>query len=177
VVSFLLSLLAVVSTLFRSRIDNSLEILALRQQIAVLQRRRRQPPLNQLDRLFWMALRRLWPRWSQALVLVKPATVISWHRAGFRLFWRWRSRARRGLPKISKELRFLILRMARENTGWGAPRIHGELLKLGFLLSERTVARYLRGVRRRRDPDQRWRAFLHNHREAIVAMDFLSYPP
>jgi putative transposase len=168
-------LLAAVSSVFRSRLDTGLEVLALRQQIAVLQRKRRRPSLNRFDRLFWMALRRLWPRWSQALVLVKPATVIGWHRAGFRLFWRWRSRVRRGRPKISKELRFLILRMARENTGWGAPRIHGELLKLGFLLSERTVARYLRGVRRR-DPGQRWRAFLHNHREAIVAMDFFVVP-
>jgi putative transposase len=123
-----------------------------------------------------MTLRRFWPGWSQVLVLVKPATVVGWHRAGFRLFWRWRSRARCGRLKIIKELRFLILRMARENTGWGAPKIHGELLKLGFLISERTVARYLRSVRKRRDPGQRWRAFLHNHREAIVAMDFFVVP-
>ena len=121
----------------------------------MLKRRRPRPILNRLDRLFWTGLRRVWPRWAEALVIVKPETVIAWHRAGFRRYWRWRSRRRSGRPKITQELRELILRLAQENSGWGAPKIHGELLKLGFQISERTVARYLRRVGRRGDPAKR----------------------
>ncbi len=106
----------------------------------------------------------------------QPETVVGWHRAGFRLYWRWKSRPRGGRPKIAPELRALIRRMAKENTGWGAPRIHGELQKLGFVLSERTVARYLPRTRRRGDAGKKWLAFLHNHREAIVAFDFFTVP-
>jgi len=101
---------------------------------------------------------------------------VGWHRAGFRLYWRWRSRPRDGRPKISKEVRTLIRTIAAENSGWGAPKIHGEMLKLGFQVCERTVARYLRRLRRRGDPGKRWLAFLANHREAIVAMDFFAVP-
>jgi putative transposase len=107
---------------------------------------------------------------------VKPETVIGWHRAGFRLYWRWRSRPRGGRPKITEEIRTLIRRMAEENAEWGAPKIHGELLKLGLAVSERSVARYLRGIRRRGDPGKRWLAFLQNHREVIVAFDFFTVP-
>jgi hypothetical protein len=108
------------------------------------------------------------------LVIVKPETVISWHRAGFRLYWRWRSRTRGGRPKITEEIRGLIRRLAEENTGWGAPKIHGEMLKLGFAVSARTVARYLRRIQRRGDPGKKWLAFLQNHKEVIVAFDFLA---
>ena len=166
--------LAAIRAFFGSRLDTSLEILALRQQLAVLKRKRPRPSLTSFDRFFWTALRKLWPRWSDVLAIVKPETVIGWHRSGFRLYWRWRSRPRGGRPKVSEELRDLILTMAAENLDWGAPRIHGELLKLGFDVSERTVARYLR--RRRGDPGKRWLAFLTNHREAIVAMDFFAVP-
>jgi hypothetical protein len=114
------------------------------------------------------------PRWSDVLVIVKPEPVVGWHRAGFHLHWRWRSRQLGGRPKISAEIRTLIRTMAVENVGWGAPRIHGELLKLGVEISERTVARYLR-LRRRGDPGQRWVTFLANHCEAIVAMVFSSF--
>jgi len=125
-------------------------------------------------RLFWIMLRNVWPRWSDALAIVKPATVITWHRAGFRLYWRWRSRRRIGRPRINQEIRILIRKMRVENPGWGAPKIHGELLKLGFNVSERTVARYLRRLRPRSGKrDQHWKAFLANHREVIVAFDFL----
>jgi hypothetical protein len=149
------AVLAAFRALFRSRLDTSLEILALRQQVAVLKRRRRQPLLKRLDRLFWIMLRSLWSRWSDVLAIVKPATVIAWHRAGFRLYWRWRSRPRRGRPKVSEEVRTLIRQTTCENSDWGAPKIHGELLKLGFKVSERTVARYLRRLRPRRgDPSQ-----------------------
>ena len=129
--------LAVIRVFFRSRVDTSLEVLALRQQVAVLKRKRPRPSLNRFDRIFWTTLRNLWPRWSDVLVIVKPETVVGWHRAGFRLYWRWRSRPRGGRPKVSEEIRTLIRRMATENPDWGAPKIHGELLKLGFEVSER----------------------------------------
>jgi len=102
--------------------------------------------------------------------------VVGWHRAGFRLFWRWRSRSRGRRPKIPEETRALIGRLAKENPGWGAPKVHGELLKLGLVICERSVARYMRGIRRRGDPGKRWLAFLHNHRDAIVAFDFFTVP-
>src|SRR5262245_48610848 len=133
-----LSLLAAARVFFRSRGDAALEVLALRQQVAVLKRQRPRPMLTRIDRLFWTALRHWWPRRSDALIIVKPETVVRWHHAGFRLYWRWRSRHRGGRPRISEEIRTLIRRMASENADWGAPRIHGELLKLGFDLSERT---------------------------------------
>jgi putative transposase len=168
--------LAAIRVFFRSRVDTSLEVLALRQQVAVLKRKRRRPLLNRIDRFFWTTLRYIWPRWSDVLVIVKPETVVGWHRAGFRLYWRWRSRPRGGRPKVSVEVRTLIRRMAAENADWGAPKIHGELLKLGFEVSERTVARYLRRLRRRGDAAKRWLAFLANHREVIVAFDFFTVP-
>jgi transposase InsO family protein len=121
----------------------------------------------------------LWPGWTEALIIVKPETVICWHRAGFRLFWRWRSRHRRpGRPKVSEEIRQLIRRMKTENPTWGAPRIHGELLQLGFDISEPTVSRYLRRLGRNRDESRakRWLAFLNNHREVIAAFDFFTVP-
>ena len=102
--------------------------------------------------------------------------MVGWHRAGFRLYWRWRSRPRGGRPKISEEIRVLIRRLAEENPDWGAPKIHGELLKLGLIVSERSVGRYLRRLRRRGNSGQRWLTFLQNHREAIVAFDFFTVP-
>jgi hypothetical protein len=110
------------------------------------------------------------------LVIVKPETVVGWHRAGFRLYWRWKSRPRGGRPRITPEVRALIRRLSQENTDWGAPRIHGELQRLGFVLSERTVARNLSRTPRRSDAGKKWLAFLHNHREAIVAFDFFTVP-
>src|SRR5260370_41631519 len=107
---FLLAVLAVVRVFFRSRADTSLEILALRQQVAVLKRQRPRPTLTRLDRFFWTTLRHLWLRWSDVLLIVKPETVVRWHRAGFRLYWRWRSRHRGGRPKISEAIRTLIRR-------------------------------------------------------------------
>lgn len=118
----------------------------------------------------------MWPRWSDVLVIVKPETVVGWHRVGFRRYWRWKSRSCGGRPKISQELQTLVRTMAVENSDWGAPKIHGELLKLGFEVSESTVARYLRPLRRRGDPGKRWLAFLANHQEAIVAIDFFTVP-
>lgn len=171
----IVSFLAAMGAFIRCRTDIALEILALRQQVSVLKRKRPRPSLNFLNRFFWTTLRQIWPRWSDVLV-VKPETVVGWHRAGFRRFWRWKSRRLGGRPKVSEEIRTLIRRRAMENPQWGAPKIHGELLKLGFQISERTVARYLLGAKRRNDPHKHWLAFLANHREVIVGMDFFTVP-
>src|SRR5512132_1354757 len=127
-------MLAVVRVFCQSRSDTALEVLALRQQVAVLKRKRPRPVLNSWDRLFWTTLRHVWSRWSDVLVIVKPETVISWHRAGFWLYRRWRSLPRGCRPKITDEIRGLIRRLGEENADWGAPKIHGELLKLGFVV-------------------------------------------
>ena len=173
---FIPSILAVIRVFFRSRSDTALEVLALRQQVAVLKRKRPRPTLNSLDRFFWTTLCHFWSRWTDVLVIVKPKTVIGWHRAGFRLYWRWRSRPRGGRPRITEEVRTLIRRLASENPSWGAPKIQGELQKLGCVISERTVARYLRRVQRRGDPGKQWLTFLQNHREIIAAFDFFTVP-
>jgi putative transposase len=174
---FFISFLTCFSAFFRSRYSLSLEILALRQQLSVLKRKQPRPRLRMQDRIFWILLRRLWPAWSNVLVIVKPETVVAWHRAGFRLFWRLRSRPRSlGRPKIDAELRALIQQMVEENSTWGAPRIHGELLKLGFDVSERTVSRYLLRLYPRDQARKLWAAFLRNHRDVIAAMDFFTVP-
>jgi putative transposase len=175
-VQLFFAVFAALRVFFRARSDTALEILALRQQLAVLKRQRPRPALHAYDRLFWTTLRRIWGRWADVLLIVQPETVVRWHRAGFRLYWRWRSRARSGRRRISLELRDLIRRLAKENPQWGAPKIHAELQKLGFILAERTVARYLRHIVRRGDPRRSWLAFLQNHREAIAACDFFTVP-
>ncbi len=153
----------------------ALENLALRQQLAVLRRQAPRPRLRPSDRLFWVALARLWPRWREALCLVKPATVVAWHRAGFRLFWRWRSRG--GRPRVDEEVRALVRRLAKDNATWGAPRIHGELLKLGFRVAQSTVAVCMPSQPRpRKPPSQTWRSFLRNHLFQAAAMDFFVIP-
>ena len=155
-----------------------LENLALRQQLAVLKRRHPRPRLAAFDKLFWVFVRRCWSGWQQALIIVSPETVVRWHRTGFALYWQAISRDRRivGRRRISKEVRDLIFRIVAENPTWGAPRIHGELLTLGFDVSERTISRWMRRAPRDPEPAKRWLAFLHNHREAIAAMDFFTVP-
>src|SRR5215469_1997744 len=165
------------ASFFRSRHDLAVELVALRQQLSVLKRKNPRPRLDRWDRLFWVVLRRLWSRWAEALIVVKPETVVSWHRAGFRLYWRFLSRRGPGRPRITSELRQLLQRLARENPLWGAPRIHGELLKLGFEVSERTISRYLARLGGREgDTGKRWLTFLKNHREVMAAMDFFTVP-
>ena len=158
---------------FHSRRSLLLENLVLRQQLAVLKRKHPRPRLQLFDKLFWVLARRFWSDWKQAFILVSPETVVGWHRAGFRMYWRVISRARRtiGRKRISSELRGLIFRMVAENPAWGAPRIHGELLMLGFDISERTISRWMRRAPRDPEPAKRWLAFLRNHWEAIAAMD------
>ncbi len=175
----LLKLLAAsVVRLVYSRKELLLENLALRQQLATLQRRRPKPRLSALDKMLWVMARRFWSGWKQALVLVTPETVVRWHRAGFHMYWAWLSRHRIvfGRKRISKELRELIFQMVADNPTWGAPRIHGELQMLGFDVSERTVSRWVRRAPREPEPAKRWLAFLQNHREAIAAMDFFTVP-
>jgi putative transposase len=167
-------LLATARSSLNSRRELALENLALRQQLAIVQRKTKRPKLSNADRAFWVALCRLWPGWHNTLLIVKPETVIGWHRKGFKLYWTWKSRIRRGRPPIDSQIRTLIRRMARENPTWGAPRIHGELLKLGFELGEATVSRYM--PRRRKPPSQRWRAFLRNHTRDLVSIDFFVVP-
>jgi transposase InsO family protein len=173
----LLLLLGVLRSVCRSRADLMLENAALRHQLAVLMRAGRRPRVTAADRWFWVILRRLWRRWSEVVVFVKPETVVRWHRAGFRLYWNWLSRlGRRGRPRAAAEVRALVRRLATENPTWGAPRIHGELRMLGFHVSERTVSRLM--PRREPKPEavQRWMPFLRNHRDAIAAMDFFVVP-
>ena len=174
---FVLLLFAALRAALYSRTDLVFENLALRQQLAVLAHSGRRGRVTGADRLFWVALRRVWTRWSDVLVFVKPETVIQWHRAGFRKYWTWLARRQRtGPPSINAGLRELILRMAAENPTWGAPRIHGELRMLGIAVSERTVSRYL--PRQRPSPGalERWTQFLRNHRDVIAAMDFFTVP-
>jgi len=176
-IRLLLAFVSWCAAFFRSRHDLGLELIALRQQVSVLKCKNPRPKLTLWDRLFWLGLRRWWSQWASVLVVVvKPETVVRWHRAGFGWYWRFLSRHSVGRPRITPELRHLIRSMAAENPTWGAPRIHGELLKLGFEISEATVSRYLALTTPSRDSGKRWLTFLKNHREAIAAMDFFTVP-
>jgi hypothetical protein len=165
----------VLASLFKSRAKLEAEILVLRQQINVLRRRApKRPHLNNTDRFLFVWLYRWFPSILGVIAIVRPETIICWHRAGFRVYWRWRSRNRIGRPKVSAELRTLICEMSGANPLWGAPRIHGELLKLGFEVAQSTVARYM--CRSRLPPSQGWRTFLHNHADCIAAVDLFVLP-
>ena len=172
----LFTLLAAFRSALRNRAELAMENLALRQQLATLHRTTPRPPLRLTDRAFWLGLSRIWSGWADALVIVKPDTVVRWHRAGFRLFWRWKSRARTPAEgHVSPEVKQLIRQMAEANVGWGAPRIHGELLKLGIVVSERSVSRFL-PPKPRKPPSQTWRTFLDNHLGSMASIDFLTVP-
>ena len=159
----------------RSHRALALENLALRHQLEVLNRNAKRPRLTNQDRTLLVLISRLWPDWRKPLALVQPDTVIRWHKKGFRLYWKWKSRPRwPGRRKVPKEVRDLIRSMSRANPLWGAPRIHGELLKLGIKLSQATVSKYM--VRHRKPPSQNWRAFLKNHAKDIVSVDFFTVP-
>jgi putative transposase len=159
----------------RSHSAFALENLALRHQLDVLQRNAKRPRLTYLDRTRWVILSRFWADWRKPLIFVQPETVIRWHKRGFRLYWKWKSRPRwPGRRRVHKELRDLIHNMARSNPLWGAPRIHGELLKFGIEVSQATVSKYM--VRHRKPPSQTWRTFLKNHAQDIASVDFLTVP-
>src|SRR6266852_6643016 len=168
-------MLATFAALFRSRAALQVEIFALRHQLGVLQRSVKRPKLTVADRFLWVWLCEAWDDWRKSLVIVKPETVIGWHRQGFRLFWTWKIRGGTpGRPAVRKDVRELIRTMSRENPGWGAPCIHGELLKLGIDVGETSVSKYL--VRARKPPSQTRRTFLDNHIQSLVDVDFFTVP-
>ena len=168
-------LFALLATPFRFKLALAAENAVPRQQIIVLRRKLRgRVRLSNADRLFFVWLYRLFPSISRAMLIIRPDTLVRWHRAGFRLYWRWKSRGRIGRPRVDYELRALIRRMSVENLLWGAPRIHGELLKLGFEVAQSTVAKYM--VKRRQPPSQTWRTFLSNHAPDIAAIDLFVVP-
>ncbi len=159
----------------RGRADLVIENLALRQQVTALKKERPRPPLEDVDRAFWVALRQSWPAWASRLVIVKAGTVDEWNRARFRRYWTRISSTRYpGRPRLAAEIRRLIRQMAQD--GWGAPPIHAELTKLGFIISEKTVSRYMPRLPAEPDQVKRWVAFLRNHKDDIAAMDLFTVP-
>ncbi len=166
---------ALCRSLVRTQADLAAENLALRQQLAVLEHSAKRPKIQNRDRIFWVWLSRLWPNWRSVLLIVQPDTVVGWHKQGFKLYWRWKSRPKNlGRPRIDAEIRKLIRRMSSENPTWGVPRIQSELALLGHIVSETTVSKYR--IRHRKPPSQTWRTFLDNHLTDIVAIDFFTVP-
>ena len=167
--------LAVLASPLKSKLRLEAENAVLRHQLIVLKRRLHgRVRLTNHDRWFFIQLYRWFPSILKALTIIRPETLVCWHRAGFRCYWRWKSRRRGGRPQIDTELRALIRLMSMENPFWGAPRIHGELLKLGFEVAQSSVAKYM--VKRRGPPSQGWRTFLRNHAQDIAAMDLFVVP-
>jgi len=174
--NILISLIRTLGSGFRTHASLLAEILALCHQLAILKRSaKKRPRLGKSDRFLWLWLSRWLPDRRNSLLIIKPETVLAWHRKGFRLYWTWKSRQRRpGRPDTTMEIRGLIRTMSIANATWGAPRIHGELLKLGIEVSQATVTKYM--ARRRKPPSQTWRTFLENHLKEMVSVDFLVVP-
>jgi transposase InsO family protein len=167
--------LAVLGSPFKSKLRLEAENAVLRHQLNVLRRKLHgRVRLASHDRWFFIQLYRWFPAILKVLIIIRPETLVRWHRAGFRCYWRWKSRPRGGRPQLDTKLRALISRMSTENPLWGAPRIHGELLKLGFEVAQSSVAKYM--VKRRGPPSLGWRTFLHNHAPDIAVMDLLVVP-
>jgi len=161
--------------LFKSQRQLALENLALRQQVAMLRQSVRRPRATPADKVFWILFSRYVDGWRSLLHIPHPDTVVRWHRKGFRLYWRWKSRGPKpGRPAIDTSLRKLSRDMQASNIGWGAPRIHGELLKLGIEVSQATVSKYM--LKSKKPPSQTWRTFLYNHADCLAAMDFFTVP-
>ena len=174
-IGLLCVVLTVVASPFKSKMRLEAENAVLRHQLIVLRRRLHgRVRLTNNDRWFFILLYRGFPSILQVLTIIRPETLIHWPRSGFRCYWRWKSRSLGGRPQIEAGLRVLIRQMSVENPLWGAPRIQGELLKLGFEVAQASVAKYM--VRRRRPPSQGWRSFLRNHAAEIAAMDFFVVP-
>jgi len=169
-------MLTTLAGLFRTRTLLHLEILALRQQLAmVTEKNGKRLRFHRRDRLLWVLLYRIWPDCLQTLVIFKHDTLVRWHRKGLRHYWAWKSRRRHGRrPPVAREVRELIRRMSRENLGWGAPRIHGELQMLGIDIAQATVAKYM--MRHRKPQSQTWRTFLDNHAGDLASVDFFTVP-
>jgi hypothetical protein len=160
---------------FKTQARLEAEIVLLRHQLNVLRQRfPSKPKLSVADRLLFVWLYRLFPSVLAAIIIVQPETIVRWHRTGFRLYWRWKSRSHGGRPKVPLEIRYLIREMSLANRLWGAPRIHGELLKLGIEVAQSTIAKYM--AKSGRGRSQTWKTFLRNHAAGIAAMDFLVVP-
>jgi putative transposase len=173
--SLFVAFFALIASTFRTRAALQAEILALRHQLAVLQKNApRRLRFHRCDRLLWVVLYRCWSGWRRCLEMVQPDTVLRWHRRAFAWHWTRKSRRLPGRPKVVANIRELIRRMSQANPLWGAPRIHGELLKLGIAVAQSTVARYL--PRSRKPPSQTWRTFLTNHLAQTAAIDFFTVP-
>jgi transposase InsO family protein len=172
--TILKTMLTTAASALKTRRELALENLALRQQLACFKATRARPRIDVTDRIFWVALHRLWHGWRASLHMVGPETVIRWHRAGFRRFWAWKSRRRTGRPAIPRQTRNLIRQLSRDNPTWGAPRIQSELAMLGVQVSQSTVARYM--VKTKKPPSQTWRTFLDNHASDLVSIDFFTVP-
>src|SRR5258708_26609913 len=167
--------LAVLASPFKSKSGLEAENAVLRHQLIVLRRRLHgRVRLTNHDRWFFILLYRWFPSILQVLTIIRPETLVRWHRLGFRCYWRWKSRTRGGRPQIETELRALIRRMSIENPLWGAPPIHGELLKLGFEVAQSSVAKYM--VKRRWPPSHGWRTFLRTHAQHIASIDLVVVP-
>jgi transposase InsO family protein len=172
---FFLHIATFVYSLFKSRRQLTLENLALRQQLAMLKPSVKRPRVSPADRLFWILFSKYVDGWRTMLHALNPDTVVRWHREGFWLYWTWKSRRKHvGRPPVDKEIRKLIRQMQSTNIGWGAPRIHGELLKLGIDISQATISKYM--VRQQKPPSQTWRTFLENHADCIAGIDFFTVP-
>jgi putative transposase len=174
-IDLILMMLRCIVRSFRTQAAVQAEVIALRHQLIVLRRTQKTKRLilRRADRCLWVWLSQLWSGWRSALVIVKPETVIAWHRQGFRRYWTLKIRhGRTGRPRVSKETRDLIKTMSRMNVLWGAPRIHSELLKLGINISRATVGKYM--VRHRKPPSQTWRTFLRNHLSQLASIDFFT---
>jgi putative transposase len=173
--SFFVALFALVASSFQTRAALQSEILALRHQLAVFQKNApRRLRLYRCDRLLWVVLYRFWSGWSQCLQMVQPDTVLRWHRRAFAWHWTRKSRRLPARPEVAANIRDLIRRMSQANPLWGAPRIHGELLKFGIAVAQSTVARYL--PRPHKPRSQTWRTFLTNHLAQTAAIDFFTVP-
>jgi hypothetical protein len=171
----LAAFLAFLGARFRSRAALQFEILALRHQLGVLQRSVKRPKLSPADRFLWAWLSLIWNGWQAGVSIIRSATVLGWQRKGFGLFWSWKIRhGKPGRPAVPKEVRRLIRMLSRDNPLWGAPHIHGELLKLGINVGETSVSKYM--VRNRKPPSQTWRTFLDNHLKTMVSADFFVVP-
>jgi len=160
---------------FKTKIQLLLEVIMLAKQLEIYQRTDPKLNIKRTDRMFFSLMMDWLSNWKERLFIVNPETIIKWHRTAFRYYWRWKSQHKGGRPKVSREMIALIKQMANENPKWGAPRIHGELQKLGFDISESTVQRYIPKSRKRTD-GQNWKTFLKNHSKEIISIDFLTVP-
>src|SRR5674476_306330 len=160
---------------FKSKIQLLLEVIMLAKQLEIYQRTDPKLKIKRSDRMFFSLMMDWLSNWKERLFIVNPETVIKWHRTAFRYYWRWKSQHKGGRPKVSMEVIALIKQMANENPKWGAPRIHGELLKLGFDICESTVQRYM-PKKGERTTGQNWKSFLKNHSKEIISIDFLTVP-